>query len=166
MAVKLTLTVSGSADDYGEEEIASLAASIAALLDGVDAEHVTIEIMPGSVVIVATIELPPETGLQGAEEAEQSLETSLATVEAASSLLGVAVEAVPVVETVVVDADDGASSSGGTLPLAVIVGIAAGAGSVVLLACAFGISRCSVGSTHTSAKVHEATEVDRKNAWS
>ena len=89
--VVLTLTASGSVGDYSDTS--SLQQSVATAA-GVDKSLVTIAITAGSVLITATITVPASTT---AATVQASLASTLGTAAAASTALGVAVEAVPTV---------------------------------------------------------------------
>ena len=91
--VVVSMTASGSVSDYSDSNKTALAASIA-LLAGVDASLVTIEVTGGSVVITATIATPATTT---ATDVESSLTSALSTAAAASTALGITVEDVPAV---------------------------------------------------------------------
>jgi hypothetical protein len=140
--VVVSMTASGSVSDYSDSDKTALAASIA-LLAGVDASLVTIEVTGGSVVITATIATPATTT---ATDVESSLTSALSTAAAASTALGITVEDVP---TVLVAAPPSApplpppspsptlpppsspSSSSSSSDLGIIIGAAVG-GVVVL----------------------------------
>ena len=89
--VVLTLTASGSVSDY--LDTSSLQESIADAA-GVDKSLVTISVAAASVIITASIAVPASTT---ASAVQTSLSSKLATVEAASTVLGVTVESVPTV---------------------------------------------------------------------
>ena len=89
--VVLTLTASGSVSDY--LDTSSLQQSIADAA-GVDKSLVTISVAAASVIITASIAVPASTT---ASAVQTSLSSKLATVEAASTVLGVTVESVPTV---------------------------------------------------------------------
>jgi hypothetical protein len=87
--VVLTLTASGTPSDY--TNTSGIASSIAKLA-GVDVSLVTITVEGGSVVITATIAMPPTTTTAAVKS---SLTSSLGTKAAASDALGITVEATP-----------------------------------------------------------------------
>jgi hypothetical protein len=89
--VVLTLTASGSVNDYSDTS--SLQKSIAAAA-GVDKSLITISVAAASVIITASIAVPASTT---ASAVQTSLSSKLATVEAATTVLGVTVESVPTV---------------------------------------------------------------------
>ena len=90
--VVLTLTASGDPSDYANTT--AIAASIATSA-GVDVSLVTIEVAPGSVVIIATIATPPSTTPAAVQS---SLGSALGTdATTASAALGITVEAAPTV---------------------------------------------------------------------
>ena len=89
--VLLTVTASGSVSDYANTS--TLQESIATAAD-LEASAVIISVAAASVIITATIEVPTTTT---AATVQARLSTSLATAAAASDVLGIPVEAVPVV---------------------------------------------------------------------
>ena len=89
--VLLTVTVHGSVSDYPDTSILQ---QIIATAAGVEASAVIISVAAASVIITATIEVPTTTT---AATVQARLSTSLATAAAASDVLGIPVEAVPVV---------------------------------------------------------------------
>ena len=89
--VVLTLMASGSVSDY--LDTSSLQQSVAAAA-GVDKSLVTIRVAAASVLITASIAVPASIT---ADAVQASLSSKLATVEAASTALGVTVESVPTV---------------------------------------------------------------------
>ena len=121
--VVLTLTASGSVSDYSDSRKSGLEEKIATVA-GVDKSLVTIRVAAASVLITATIAVPAS---KTADQVQTSLSSSLGTAEAASTALGVAVEEVPAVTTVI------ASDSSSDLSATLIVGIAVGASILVLL---------------------------------
>lgn len=88
----MSLVASGSVDDY-QNSTAELKIKVARLA-GVDPEWVVIEVSPGSVIITATIAVPPYTT---AEVVRSSLSSSLPTTATASAELGVTAEQIPTV---------------------------------------------------------------------
>ena len=91
--VVLTLTASGSVSDYSDSDRSSLQQKVAAAA-GVDKSLVTIRVAAASVRITATIIVPASTT---ADALQTSLASTLGTADAASTELGVAVEAVPTI---------------------------------------------------------------------
>ena len=91
--VLLTVTVHGSISDYPDTSILMLK-QIIATAAGVEASAVIISVAAASVIITATIEVPTTTT---AATVQARLSTSLRTAAAASIVLGITVEAVPVV---------------------------------------------------------------------
>jgi len=89
--IVLTLTASGSVTDYSDTS--SLQQSVATAA-GVDKSLVTIAVTAASVIITATIAVPASTT---AATVQTSLASTLGTTAAASTALGVKVEAVPTV---------------------------------------------------------------------
>ena len=89
--VLLTVTVRGSVSDYPDT---SFLQQIIATAAGVEASAVIISVAAASVIITATIEVPTTTT---AATVQARLSTSLATATAAEDVLGIPVEAVPVV---------------------------------------------------------------------
>ena len=89
--VLLTVTVRGSVSDYPDTSILQ---QIIATAAGVEASAVIISVAAASVIITATIEVPTTTT---AATVQARLSTSLATATAAEDVLGIPVEAVPVV---------------------------------------------------------------------
>ena len=89
--VLLTVTASGSVSDYANTS--TLQESIATAAD-LEASAVIISVAAASVIITATIEVPTTTT---AATVQARLSTSLATAAGASDVLGIPVEAVPVV---------------------------------------------------------------------
>lgn len=87
----LSLVASGSVDDY--QNTTSIRSKVAQLA-GVSTEWVSIEVSPGSVVITATIAVPPSTT---AEAVQSSLSSRLPTAATASAELGVTAEQTPTV---------------------------------------------------------------------
>ena len=83
------MTASGTPSDY--TNTSGIASSIAKLA-GVDVSLVTITVEGGSVVITATIAMPPTTTTAAVKS---SLTSSLGTKAAASDALGITVEATP-----------------------------------------------------------------------
>ena len=93
--VLLTLTASGNPSDYSTSDVTALKSSIAtAAGTGVDASMVTVTIVAGSVLITATIEIPPAATVT---TVASQLATALASTTSASSSLGITVESVPVI---------------------------------------------------------------------
>lgn len=91
LKVVVTLTASGSLSDYADtsalrQEIAEAA--------GVPVSLVEITVVAASVIITATIAVPASTS---ADAVQSTLSTKLSSAAAASEVLGIAVEAVPVV---------------------------------------------------------------------
>ena len=82
---------SGSVDDY--QNTTAIQTKVAQLA-GVSIEWVSIEVSPGSVVITATIAVPPSTT---AEAVQSSLSSRLPTAATASTELGVTAEQTPTV---------------------------------------------------------------------
>ena len=91
--VVLTLTASGSVSDYSDSDRSSLQQKVATAA-GVDKSLVTIRVAAASVRITATIIVPASTT---ADALQTSLASTLGTADAASTELGVAVEAVPTI---------------------------------------------------------------------
>ena len=89
--VLLTVTVRGSVSDYPDTSILQ---QIIATAAGVEASAVIISVAAASVIITATIEVPTTTT---AATVQARLSTSLAIATAAEDVLGIPVEAVPVV---------------------------------------------------------------------
>ena len=89
--VLLTVTASGSVSDYADTS--SLQQSIATAA-GLEAMAVILSVAAASVIITATIEVPMTTT---AAAVQTVLSASLATAADASAVLGITVEAVPVV---------------------------------------------------------------------
>ena len=89
--VVLTLTAGGSVSDYSDTS--ALQSAIAASA-GVDASLVTISVAAGSVLITATIAVPASSTPAAVQT---SLGATLGTAAAASTALGVALEAVPTI---------------------------------------------------------------------
>ena len=89
--VLLTLEASGSVSDYSDTSSLQQAVATAA---GVDKSLVTIEVAAASVIITATIAVPASTT---AAVVQTSLASTLGTAAAASTALGVALEAVPTI---------------------------------------------------------------------
>ena len=92
--VLLTVTVRGSVSDYANTSILQQIIARIATAAGVEASAVIISVAAASVIITATIEVPTTTT---AATVQARLSTSLATAAAASDVLGIPVEAVPVV---------------------------------------------------------------------
>ena len=90
--VVLTLTASGSVSDYSDTS--SLQQKIATAAGVDDKSLVTISVAAASVIITANIAVPASTT---ATAVQTSLSSKLATAEAASTVLGVTVESVPIV---------------------------------------------------------------------
>ena len=88
-----TLTASGSVSDYSDTSSLQQAFATAA---GVDPSAVHISLAPGSVIITATIAVPAGNT---AAAVTSSLSFYLGTASAASTALGIAVEAPPTVMT-------------------------------------------------------------------
>ena len=91
--VVLTLTASGSGSDYSSSLQSELQQKIAAAA-GVDKSFVTISVAAASVIITANIAVPASSA---AITVQASLASTLGTAAAASTALGVTVEAVPTV---------------------------------------------------------------------
>ena len=89
--VVFTLAASGSVSDYSDTSSLRQAVATAA---GVDKSLVTIEVTAASVIITATIAVPASTT---AAVVQTSLASTLGTAAAASTALGVAVQAVPTI---------------------------------------------------------------------
>ena len=89
----LTITASGTVTDYSDTT--ALASSIASAA-GVDPSYVTITIASASVLITATIVVPPASTFAAVSA---SINTNLGTTAAASAALGITVESVPTVTT-------------------------------------------------------------------
>ena len=89
--IVLTLTASGSVSDYADTS--SLQQKIATAA-GVDKSFVTISVAAASVIITANIAVPASSA---AITVQASLASTLGTAAAASTALGVTVEAVPTV---------------------------------------------------------------------
>ena len=100
----LTITASGSVSDYANTS--SLRHTIANAA-GVDASLVTISVAPASVIITATIAVPATTT---AAAVQSTVSSNLGTTAAASTALGIPVEAVP---TIAVQAGSGGAGDGG-----------------------------------------------------
>ena len=92
--VLLTVTVRGSVSDYANTSILQQIIARIATAAGVEASAVIISVAAASVIITATIEVPTTTT---AATVQARLSTSLATAAGASDVLGIPVEAVPVV---------------------------------------------------------------------
>ena len=90
VAIILSMTASGSVSDYPDSVTSSLQTSIANLA-GVDVSRVTIRVTAASVLITATIAVP----VLAISGVTISLSSSLSSITAASSALGIAVETVP-----------------------------------------------------------------------
>ena len=90
-SVLLTVTASGSVSDYADTSSLQQSIAIAA---GLEASAVTLSVAAASVIITATIEVPMTTT---AATVQAVLSASLATPATASAVLGITVEAVPVV---------------------------------------------------------------------
>jgi hypothetical protein len=134
--VVLTLTASGSVSDY--LDTSSLQQSIADAA-GVDKSLVTISVAAASVIITASIAVPASTT---ASAVQTSLSSKLATVEAASTVLGVTVESVPTVvmspvaggdisDNEQAQTDDGSNN----IILMVAIGLFVLTGGIALLMC-------------------------------
>ena len=91
--VVLTLTASGSGSDYSSSLQSELQQKIAAAA-GVDKSFDTISVAAASVIITANIAVPASSA---AITVQASLASTLGTAAAASTALGVTVEAVPTV---------------------------------------------------------------------
>ena len=89
----LTLTASGSVSDYSDSDKASLQQKVADAA-GVDKSLVTIRVAAASVRITATIRVPASTTV---DIVQNALSSKLSTADAASTALGVTVEAVPTI---------------------------------------------------------------------
>ena len=90
--VVLTLEAGGSVSDYADtlglrQKIATAA--------GVSPSSVAISVMAASVIIIATITVPPSTTVS---EVSTALSTSLTSADTASAALGVTIESVPAIE--------------------------------------------------------------------
>ena len=105
--VTVELAASGSVSDYDEADIADIAASLAAVA-GVSASDVQVSVVAASVLIVATVTLPPAPAHVGTGALEQQawqqaqldqtadlIGATLGTAEMASAALGIQVEAAP-----------------------------------------------------------------------
>ena len=86
--VVLTLTASGSVNDYTDSDKSSLQEKVANVA-GVDKSLVTIDVTAASVLIIATIAVP---GAMTASQVMNSLSSSLGTTADASTALGITVE--------------------------------------------------------------------------
>merc|ERR1719240_1539809 len=86
--VVLTLTASGSVNDYTDSDKSSLQEKVADVA-GVDKSLVTIDVTAASVLIIATIAVP---GSMTASQVMNSLSSSLGTTADASTALGITVE--------------------------------------------------------------------------
>ena len=120
----LTLTASGSVSDF--LDTSSLQQNVASAAGIDDRSLVTISVAAGSVLITATIAVP---AYLSATTVQSSLSSSLATVAAATSALGIPVESVPSV-VVASPAEPGVAEE---LSLGAIAGIAAGGAVAVAL---------------------------------
>jgi hypothetical protein len=89
----LTLTASGSVNDYSDSNKASLQQKLADAA-GVDKSLVTIRVAAASVRITATIAVPAS---MAADEVQTSLASTLGTADAASAALGLTIEEVPTI---------------------------------------------------------------------
>ena len=118
----LTLTASGSVSDF--LDTSSLQQNVASAAGIDDRSLVTISVAAGSVLITATIAVPASLS---AITVQSSLSSSLATVAAATRVLGVPVESVP---SVVIASPAEVAEE---LSLGAIAGIAAGGAVAVAL---------------------------------
>ena len=91
--VVLTLTASGSVNDYSDSDKSSLQQKVADAA-GVDKSLVTIRVTAASVRITATIAVPAS---MAADEVQTSLASTLGTAAAASAALGLTIEEVPTI---------------------------------------------------------------------
>ena len=101
----LTITASGSVSDYADTS--SLRQKIANAAGLEDASLVTISVAPASVIITATIAVP---ATNTAAAVQSTVSSNLGTTAAASTALGIPVEAVP---TIAVQAGSGDGEGGG-----------------------------------------------------
>ena len=135
----VTITASGDVGDYADTS--SLRQKIATAA-GVDASLVTISVTSASVIITATIAVPANTT---AAAVQSTVSSNLGTTAAASTALGITVEAVP---TITVSGggeggcdgggcdgggDDGGGGGGGGGGGAIIGGAAGGGGALLLV---------------------------------
>ena len=122
----VSLRAAGDVSDYDTEKIETMK-GVFASMSGASANDVSLEIIAASVIIKATILF---SNADAASAASSAISSSLASVEAASSMLGITVQSLPIVETAVVavevEADDGG------IPW-IIVGPAAGGGVALIL---------------------------------
>ena len=141
----LTIMASGYVSDYADTS--SLRQTIATAAGVDDASLVTISVAAGSVIIIATIAVPASTTPAAVQT---SLASTLATAAAASTALGITVEAVPTITVAFQQSpppptsppppdaggcdggscNDGGDGGGGG---GAIIGGAAGGGGVLLL---------------------------------
>ena len=91
--VVLTLTASGSVNDFSDNDKLSLQQWVADAA-GVDKSLVTINVTAASVRITATIAVPAS---MSADEVQTSLASTLGTAAAASAALGLTIEEVPTI---------------------------------------------------------------------
>ena len=124
----LTLTASGSVNDYSDNDKSSLQQKVAAAA-GVDSSLVTIRMAAASVRITATIAVPAATTAVAVQE---SLSSTLGNATSASAALGITVESEPTINILMDSTDDVAvaaiagGSAGGVLAciFVVLVGVA------------------------------------------
>lgn len=137
----LTMTASGSVSDYRDT---SSLRTVIATLAGVDASAVTITVAAASVLIIATIAVPASNTPAAVQAL---LSAALPTAAAASSRLGVTVEASPTVVVVSPSSleesfDEIRSDDSKTMDTSVLVIGVVGGGTVLGLVCA--IAACAL----------------------
>ena len=128
--VVLTLTASGSVNDFSDNDKLSLQQWVADAA-GVDKSLVTINVTAASVRITATIAVPES---MDANQVKNSLSSSLGTADAASTALGITVEEVPTIIIIGEDFMTPPDPSESTCDGGCIVGITA---AVAVLALVF-----------------------------
>jgi len=119
--VTLTLRASGSVADYSDTS--DLKAKVASAA-GVSASDVEITVSAASVLITAVINVPSSTT---AAAVSASLSTKLNSADAASTELGITVEAIPTVVTTVYittasECDDGGAVAGAVISVLLFIG--------------------------------------------
>jgi len=119
--VTLTLRASGSVADYSDTS--GLKAKVASAA-GVSASDVEITVSAASVLITAAINVPSSTT---ATAVSASLSTKLNSADAASTELGITVEAIPTVVTTVYittasECDDGGAVAGAVISVLLFIG--------------------------------------------
>ena len=119
--VTLALRASGSVADYSDTS--GLKAKVASAA-GVGASDVEITVSAASVLITAVINVPSSTT---ADAVSVSLSTKLNSVDAASTALGITVEAVPTVVTTVYittasECDNGGAAAGAVISVLLFIG--------------------------------------------